>query len=490
MGYFLSEEKRGLIRDLRMGNKVLTAGIGYTIGNYLIRGIAFLSLPIFARIMSTSDFGIYNTFVAYETILIQIIALELHTSFKRARFNYKLEKEQRSDPLFYEEYASVALFIIFLNAAILSLAAIIFRNYLYILFEMDLLVFIMMILCSLGNAVMLCFNADRALSYNYKDYIKIGVINAVGSVVLSIVLIETVFSKERYMGRIVGSTVIFVLLSLFVLILFFHRTVPGHYREYLRWGLPYSLPIVPHGLSQVILGQFDKIMIRHIVGASAAGIYSFAYNVFMIIYVTYRSLDTVWSQWFFEQMEKEDLQAIRHYSALYMLLMLSMSIIVMLLSPELILILGSSKYSSAIYCVLPIVAGGYFAFLYSIPCQVEYYREKTQYIGIGSGAAAIANVLLNIIFIPKFGYVAAAYTTLVTYVLYFAFHYFIAWRIERKNLFSNKVVALCSVAVVLMMGVSFLLIDLRIVRWLIAALFIAVAAFYEERNIGYIKKKF
>lgn len=36
------------------------------------------------------------------------------------------------------------------------------------------------------------------------------------------------------------------------------------------------------------------------------------------------------------------------------------------------------------------------------------------------------NILLNLWFISRFGYVAAAYTTLATYVLYFVFHYFIA----------------------------------------------------------------
>ena len=39
---------------------------------------------------------------------------------------------------------------------------------------------------------------------------------------------------------------------------------------------------MPHGLSQLLLNQFDRIMIKSIIGSTEAGLYSFAYNVGMI----------------------------------------------------------------------------------------------------------------------------------------------------------------------------------------------------------------
>ena len=42
------------------------AGIWYTLGNILLKGCIFFTLPIFTRILSTNDFGIYNTYMAYE----------------------------------------------------------------------------------------------------------------------------------------------------------------------------------------------------------------------------------------------------------------------------------------------------------------------------------------------------------------------------------------------------------------------------------------
>ena len=71
------------------GKQALKAGMGYTIGNYLLKGIGFVTVPLFARLMTQEDFGYYNTFMAYEGILYLFISLALHVSLKNARYDYK-----------------------------------------------------------------------------------------------------------------------------------------------------------------------------------------------------------------------------------------------------------------------------------------------------------------------------------------------------------------------------------------------------------------
>lgn len=63
--------------------KATKAGIWYTIGNFLLKGCIFFSLPIFTRILSTTDFGIYNTYIAYEGILTAILGLGLYRNDKK-----------------------------------------------------------------------------------------------------------------------------------------------------------------------------------------------------------------------------------------------------------------------------------------------------------------------------------------------------------------------------------------------------------------------
>ena len=470
-------------------NKPLTAGMGYVIGNYLIKGLAFLTLPVFARLMSTGDFGIYNIFVAYEGILVYIIGLALDNSFRSARYRYGFKEEKSANGKSYEEYVSTVVSIIFVNAAIWLILLSVFREPATKLLKLDFPSAILLIFYSLSNAVILCYNAHVSLRYDYKGFIVIGALNATGSIALSLILIIGPFSDRAYFGRMLGATVVITVLAFYIWIKFIKNQRPGQLKEYAGWGLKYSLPVVPHGISQIILASFDRIMIGHMVSEVAAGIYSFAYNIFAIVYVTYRSLDPVWSTWFFDKMNRQDYSSIKRYSSLYAVAMLVVSSIVILISPELVMIMGSAKYRDAVYCVIPIVAGGYFTFLYSIPCQVEYFREKTKQIGAATVCAAVINIVLNYVFIKQYGYIAAAYTTLFTYILYFLFHFFLAWKIEGKLLFSGKILFFCSVMVIGVAGAALVSVNYTVVRLLLAfVLFIALFMFLWKKHRGIIKQ--
>ena len=90
------------------------AGKWYTIGNILLKGCIFFSLPIFTRILSTVDFGIYNTYMAYEGIVTAILGLGLYGTVKNAKLDFK-EK-------FNEYLSSVITFSLIVLSAVLIIA--------------------------------------------------------------------------------------------------------------------------------------------------------------------------------------------------------------------------------------------------------------------------------------------------------------------------------------------------------------------------------
>lgn len=102
-----------------VGEKVLKAGIGYTIGNILVKGISFLSIPIFARLVTVTDYGIYNTFSSYVSILSVIIGFALHASIKNANIDYK-EK--------INEYCSSISLLILFNTVFLMVISLIWKK--------------------------------------------------------------------------------------------------------------------------------------------------------------------------------------------------------------------------------------------------------------------------------------------------------------------------------------------------------------------------
>ena len=63
------------------------------------------------------------------------------------------------------------------------------------------------------------------------------------------------------------------------------------------------------------------------------------------------------------------------------------------------------------------VAGGYFFFaLYMVVSTPIFYSRKTGWAPIISGAAAMLNVVVNLVLIPRFGMLGAAWATLVAYL--------------------------------------------------------------------------
>ena len=88
------------------------------------------------------------------------------------------------------------------------------------------------------------------------------------------------------------------------------------------------------------------------------------------------------------------------------------------------------------------------------------------------GAAAVANVVLNFIFIRLFGYIAAGYTTLACYMLYSVGHYIVSKRILvnegiQENLMSPGFLVACSVFLIGASIICNLIFKYRILRYAI-----------------------
>lgn len=410
------------------GNKVIKAGIGYTLGNILIRGVGFISIPIFTRLMSTEDYGLYNTYAAYESILYLIIGLTLNSSVKSA----KLEFQEK-----FDEYISSISTLVIVNTGLWLIVTNIIYPLLYgYIWEYNRAILNVLVLHSGASALLVIYNAAVSVRFQYRDYLKIATLNSVGGVVLSIILIKFVFRNCTYLGRILGVVSALCITSILILRYFFKKAKPAKpiiSKKYCKFALNFSLPVVPHGVAQVLLSQFDRIMIKSMVGASEAGIYSFAGNISSIMKVITSSIETAWSPWFFEEYSKgnkKKIVQVTHYLVVGFSLFTSS---VMLCMPELLKFMAPSDYWDGIKLVVPMSLDVFCTFLYTVYVQVEYYYKKTHYLMFGTVMTAIINVVLNSLMIPRYGYVIAAYTTLISYVCYFLFHYYLARRIAGED---------------------------------------------------------
>ena len=105
---------------------------------------------------------------------------------------------------------------------------------------------------------------------------------------------------------------------------------------------------------------------------------------------------------------------------------------------------------------------------------IEMYYEETKKVMVASIAAAILNVILNALLIPVYGYIAAAFTTLICYIFLAVFHYFMAKKVLRQHnmtmgIFDGKMTAGISLILLLSLIAFEYLYTKTVLRYLVVA---------------------
>lgn len=188
-------------------------------------------------------------------------------------------------------------------------------------------------------------------------------------------------------------------------------------KEYWKYAVSFSLPLIPEMLSIQIMNQSDKIMIQKMVDEHSAGLFALGTTVSFIIWIIEDSVWNAWLPWLYEKMSRCETGEIREPWMKIVHIFAYISWMLVALAPEIVLILGGKKYYDSIYLIAPMVTGTLFRFFSYCYTAVQNYHKRTQYVALGTVVAMLINIVLNYICIIAFGYQAAAYTTAVSYFL-------------------------------------------------------------------------
>ena len=460
-------------------SKALRSGIGYTIGNILIKGINFLTLPIFSRLLSPEEFGVYNIFISYDAILFVIMGMALHASIQSANLEFRGKINQYT--------SSVSLVYIGNALLFLAIAALFYRQ-LSGLLDLPPVAVFLLVLGSFSSAVITLYNTRVSLDYAYRKYLLVSACNSISNVGVSLLLILTVFREDRALGRMIGAVVPLFFIAVVLLLTFFRKARPRPNREYWRFGIRYSLPIIPHGISQTLLAQFGRIMIGRMEGDGPAGIYSLAGNIKLVLTIITDSIATAWTTWFYTRMDQGDRQAIQKRSVLLMGLFFVLTVGLMALSPELIYILGGREYELAKFIAIPMVLDAFILFLYNIIVPSEYYSKKTAFIMVGTMVAAVINIALNYVFIKSHGFLAVGYTTLFAYMCYLALHIIISRKLVKFFVLQLRWIFLACVALGALAAWNLWWIDNLLLRWGMCAVVVIPVSLLLLRTVRWEKQ--
>jgi O-antigen/teichoic acid export membrane protein len=295
-----------------------------------------------------------------------------------------------------------------------------------------------MIFYSYFQFVQLFSLAKFRVEYKYKIVSILTIISSAVGIVLSIYLIRNIFIDKSYYGKVIGA---FIPISILAVIFMFYFLLKGKEFinfKYWKFALVISIPFILHNISGIVNAQFDRIIINQYFGNSETGIYSFAYNVGMIVNVLFMSFYQAYLPYYMEKMENKEYEKIKKISVNYRNLFVFLYAVILFISPEIVKLMAEESYWEGLDIIPYIFLGYFFNFMFTFETNTEYYLKKTKYISFGTMIAAIVNVSLNFLLVPKYGYFAAAVTTSISFFVQFIFHFIITKFVMKKPMYGLK----------------------------------------------------
>ena len=407
-------------------NKSLKAGIWYTASNFINKGIAYLSTPVFTRLMTKDEIGQFGNFTSWATLLLIITSLDLYSSINRAYFDYEED---------FDEYMSSISAISLVFTAIVYLIVYIFRERAVVFLNMDIRYINLLFLYLLFYPAYNFFMMQQRICQKYKLFSFVSIGSSLLIMFVSVVLV--VGMKDRLLGRVIGYVLPMAVIDIIIFGVFFYR---GRkiVLEKIKYALLISIPLIPHHISNNIMSSADRIMITKFCGPERNALYTIAYSCVLLVTLLHTSINQAYVPWLYNKLHIKRHEGIQKNSEMLIYLFLFLILGALLIAPELLLIMGGENYLEAVYVMPLAMLGCCFQFIYTLYVNLEFYCKKTFTVSIGTLVAALFNIVANTLLIPSFGYIAAAFTTLLSYILLYFIHWIAVRKLEYYSLYNNR----------------------------------------------------
>ena len=413
-----------------MFKTIFKHGSAYFLVSLLTKATGFLLLPIITRYLSLQEYGLYTNIQSAYHILYLFATFSLDAAY--ARFIYDYNSSHKKLKLLV---SSIFTFFMVWSLIYVIISAV----SLYYLIETwgykKLLISVLLPFIVVFQQFSVLNVSLMQSRHQTKKLLTIttGSFFATQSILLTLLIVFYMGVDSFFIAQfIVGAITLFIHIkllqkeNLIQLFLFKKQTFKKLFK--------YAIGYIPATFSGWIFGLSDRYIITYFVSLSMAGKYSFIMQLVTIIQFFTQAIDTAYTPIFMKLMKEQtekNLEKIKYFFVVMIFLLLFIYLGIVLFLPFLIETFFPEKYQGD-YILIPILSMGFiFLAIRKIFANVLVYYKKSFWISISGYIPAIANLILNFIFIPKFGIYAAAWTTLISYLLYGVIVFIMAQKMQK-----------------------------------------------------------
>ncbi len=453
------------------------AAFWFTVCSFLQKGITVLTTPIWTRIFSAEDFGLYSIFISWKAIIGVFVTFNL-TGGVFTKGLLKYEDKQ-------EDFISSLVGLLSVITLVFVAIYFTFKDFWNGIFELNTTLMICMFVQMWTETVFALWAARQKFDYKYKKLVAITLSVAVVNPIIGIIA-ALMFPEQKVDARVISVTILNIIVYTGFFVYQFLKSRKLFGKTFWKYAILFNLPLVPHYLAQTVLNSSDRIMIGKMVGEREAGLYSLAYSAAMLLTILNASIQSAFNPWLYKKIKAADYKSIPNASYIVLVVVAAVNFVFIFFAPEVIRIFAPKEYLEAVWTMPPVTMSVFFMFMYCLFADFEFYYEKTMFIMIASVLGATLNIGLNYLCIPAFGYISAGYTTLICYMIFVGAHY-LAMRhichreIGNQRIYNPYIIMLISVVFMISGFAVMTLYERPILKYsILTVILLIIAIFYKK----------
>ena len=389
----------------------------------------FATVLVFTTLLTSSQYGDYTVVLTTVSFVMIFLISWLRQSILRYFEQYSNENRLQ---IFLSTLLNT-FFLIYTSLFVIWIGAVLLLNRYFstsLLLPLLLGAFIVG-----GNGLFTLLTTVRRVENNVVRYSTFTCLNTVLQLLLGAGLIY--YTSLDVAGALAGIILVAGLLSM---IEFSELYKSGNYSprcfsfSKLKQSFDFGIPFIGSQLSGKVLELADNYLLFFFISSAAVGTYAAGYSIFYrIIFFVFSLLSLAAYPEVVKTYENSGLEkaseSITVTFRAYLLIALPAAFGLIAVGPELIRTVLDNEYAGATVIIPWVVFGTFFYGLGQLSTYPIQLMEKTKWLPIILSAAAVSNLVLNVLLIPYRGIAGAAIATLVSYFIYFCLTTFISNRI-------------------------------------------------------------
>ncbi len=390
--------------------------IVYGIGHILGRMIGFLLLPIHSNSLEPEQYGIAT--LLFSALAMLNVAFSYGMDIAFLRFFILEKSDEKKKQIF-----STAFFIILITGILFSILILFNRSFVSTLIynspDFQPLIMLAAGILLADALTLIPFMVLRAIERS-ATFITVRMINVFTNVGLNILFV--VILKFSVIGIFYANIIASAVTLIALMPVTIQWIKPVFKTSILKDLLLFGLPYVPSGLALLIMEQIGRFFIDRMISTAATGLFSAAYKLGMFMALLVAAFRFAWQPFFLSMTEKKEApQVFSRILTYYMLIAGFVYLGITFFLQEIIQIrigniyLIQPEYHAGVG-IVPLVLLGYVGYGAYVNFVVGVYiKKKTILLPVVTAISAVVSILGNIIFIPKFGLMGAAFSIMIAY---------------------------------------------------------------------------